>query len=205
MQRKRKLLAYFVAAIHDLTSLMQSETTIQPSPKGSKKGVLILMFGGIAVFSLLVAYTQPTKEEMAASKVTLAKKEAKTRVAHEDSIRAAVKAQAENTVAARTLLTAYKADESRADLKYKGRNLYIEGKIDHVIVYRYNNLLTFTAREFGPSILCSIKDKDEVSHLKPGDYVAVYGMCDGAKTDIFIRDAHIVPTVAAWKTTVSPK
>lgn len=178
---------------------MQSEATTQQAPKKSILGPLICILGGVGALSMIVTHTQPTKEEIAASKAAAMKREATRAAAREDSIRVAIKNQEENTVGANALLKAYKADESRANLKYKGRNLYIEGKINQVITYRYGNLITFTEREFGPSIVCSVKDKNEVSHLKAGDYVAVYGLCQEAKSDVHVENAHVVPTMAAWK------
>lgn len=184
---------------------MHPETTTQQAPKKPIKGALICILGGIAAFSLLVA-AQPTKLEVIASKVALAKKEAQMRVAREDSIRAAFKAQEENTVAAKTLLRDYKADANKASIRYTGRNLYVEGKIDVVNVRsRYSNFLTFNDEKFGPSISCSLEDKNEASHLKPGDYVAVYGMCVDSKSDVRIEHARIVPTIAAWKIAISSK
>jgi hypothetical protein len=164
------------------------------------------ILGGIGALSLIVTHTQPTKEEIAASKAAIVKQEARRKAAQEDSTRAAIKAQEENTVAAKTLLHDYKTDASRTDFRYKGRNLYVEGKIDNIDKrYGYSKFLSFTEEKFGPIILCRLKDKQEASHLNEGDYVAVSGVYSSTKNIVYIEDAHIVPTVADWKTTVSSK
>jgi hypothetical protein len=122
----------------------------------------------------------------------------------ENAARIALKTQEEHTVNAKSLLAEYEANKNLADTKYKDKPIYIEGTIDLINTRStYSYYLTLKGSEFGPSVLCSLENKDKLPNLRQGDYIAVHGICKGFSTDVHIFNSHVVPTLAASKEALS--
>lgn len=119
--------------------------------------------------------TQAQKDSIAMAEQ--ARKEERAREAKEKAIEERRKA----TIDATDLWTAYDDNEVGADGKYKGKTLYVAGRIVEIGQDSVHDGPVIELRGGGyfGTVVCEIKDKATVAQVQKGQWVSIRGKCSG--------------------------
>jgi hypothetical protein len=96
--------------------------------------------------------------------------------------------KAEYKLTADNLFKEFEADETKANSKYLGKIIEIEGKIIGIKEFSGSYQISFIDEVFGVTCMVdsnyAIQQKEELLKLKPGDTVKIKGQCNGYLSDV---------------------
>lgn len=100
-----------------------------------------------------------------------------------------------NTVKATDLTAAYAQNEANADTRYKGKKIYVSGKVSligkDILGNAYVNLEGHEILHF---VKCSTSDTTALAKLSEGTAITVKGTCEGSMIAVIMSDCEILPS-----------
>ncbi|MBT7143017.1 MAG: hypothetical protein HN704_16555 [Bacteroidetes bacterium] len=105
--------------------------------------------------------------------------------------------KAEHTISASELFSAYEEDEDKANAKYLGTIIQVEGEIIKIKNLSGSYEISFIDELFGVTCMLdsvyAVQQKEEINKLKVGKNIKIKGQCNGYLTDVKL-DRCVVAT-----------
>ncbi|WP_298539482.1 hypothetical protein [uncultured Aquimarina sp.] len=102
------------------------------------------------------------------------------------------------TISSRNLIAIYEKNEVSADNDFKNKTFYVEGRIDDIGKDFLDNIYITPkgASNNFRNVQCFIDDPTVVSKLQKGQFVTVYGKCNGLMMNVLMKDCEIVKNIS---------